>query len=124
MKPVEKYFETHSPEYLTEDAEFTDMHTMEVTKGRDAIGKMLHYMYHEAFDAQAIVENTIVTDDKALLEATFKGRHIGEFLGIPATKKKVEVPLIVSYDLEGSLVKKARIYLLKSVLIKQLIDEG
>ena len=88
--------------------------------GREQIGGMLHYMYHVAFDAKAEIINTVVTEDRALLEANFKGRHIGEFAGLQPTNKEVNVPLCVSYDLENGLVKKARIYMLGDVLMRQL----
>ncbi len=45
------------------------MGTGEETKGREAIGQMLHYMYHVAFDAKADVHNTIITEQSALMES-------------------------------------------------------
>ena len=84
-KPVEKYFETHDSKYLAEDAVFINMGTTELTIGREAIGNMLNHIYHIAFDARADITNTIVTENKAVLEANFIGKHIGEFAGIPAS---------------------------------------
>ena len=117
---VNAYFQTHDTKYLTDDVEFTDLTTGQVTKGREAVGQMLHHIYHEAFDAHAEIINTIVTGDKAVLEATFTGKHIGEFAGVAATGKEVKVPLCVVYDLSGDKIKRARIYLLASVLFQQL----
>jgi len=120
-KKIEKYFESHDTKYLTEDAVFINMGTNELTIGREAIGNMLHYIYHVAFEAHAEITNTIVTDNKAVLETNFVGKHIGEFAGFPATGKKVKVPLCVSYDLdENGLIKVARIYMLESVMMQQL----
>src|SRR6478672_5854966 len=96
---VEEYFKSHDVKHVSDDAVFNNMSTGEELRGRKAIGEMLHYMYHVAFDAKAIVLNTIVTEKSALLEATFKGKHIGEFAGIAATNAEVNVPLCVSYDL-------------------------
>ena len=117
---MQAYLRTHDVQYVAEDAVFVNMSTGEETVGREAIGQMLHFIYHVAFDAKAETINSIITEDKALLEANFIGTHIGELGGIPATNKKVKVPLIVSYDLENGLVKKARIYMLESVMMKQL----
>ena len=117
---VKTYFQTHDVKYVTEDAVFKNLGTGEEYVGREQIGGMLHYMYHLAFDAKAEIINTVVTEDKALLEANFKGRHIGEFAGLQPTSKEVNVPLSVSYDLENGLVKKARIYMLGDVLMRQL----
>lgn len=117
---MEAYMTTHDVQYVAEDAVFVNMSTGEETVGREAIGQMLHFIYHVAFDAKAELVNSIITEDKALLEANFIGTHIGELGDIPATNKKVNVPLIVSYDLENGLIKKARIYMLDSVMMKQL----
>lgn len=120
-KSIEKYFETHDSKYLTEDTVFVNMNNSELTIGRDAVGKMLHYIYHVAFDAHAEITNTIVTDNKAVLEANFVGKHIGDFAGIPATGRNVKVPLCVTYDLdEDGLIKVARVYMLESVMMQQL----
>src|SRR5687767_3414919 len=77
--------ETHDVKYVAEDAIFRNLGTGEEYKGREAIGGMLHFIYHVAFDARAEVTNYIITEDKAMLEGLFKGRHIGEFAGIAPT---------------------------------------
>ncbi len=96
------------------------MGTGEETKGRDAIAGMLHYMYHIAFDAKGEIVNTIITEDMAVLEATFKGKHIGEFAGMPPTNKEVNVPLCITYDIKDGFIKQAKIYMLGDVLMRQL----
>ena len=119
-KPIEHYFETHDTKYLTEDVVFINMGTSELTIGREAVGNMLHYIYHVAFDAHAEIINTIVCDNKAVLEANFIGKHIGEFAGVPATNKSVNAPLCVTYDLENGLIKVARVYMMVGIIIEQL----
>ena len=49
-KNVEAYFNTHDVQYVTEDAVFVSMDTGKETHGREAIGQMLYYFYHVAFD--------------------------------------------------------------------------
>ena len=119
-KNMEAFFKTHDVQYVTQDAVFINMGSGQKTEGREAIGKMLHYLYHVAFDAQLIFTNSIITEDKAMVEGFFKGIHIGEFAGIPASNKRVDVPLCVTYDLEHGLIKKASFYMLGDVMIKQL----
>ncbi|MGZ5189689.1 MAG: ester cyclase [Flavisolibacter sp.] len=114
------YFETHDVKYVTEDASFKNLSTGEVHTGRAEIGAMLHFIYHVAFDAKAEMKNYFFTENKAVVEGFFKGRHIGELAGIPATNKEVNVPLCVTYDLENGLIKEARIYMLSSVMMEQL----
>ena len=118
---MEQYFKTHDTSYVAENTVFINMTTGEEVKGRQAVADMLHYIYHVAFDAKAIVINTVITEKNALLEASFVGKHIGEFAGISATGKEVYVPLCVTYDLNSEgLIEKARIYMLADVMIKQL----
>lgn len=123
-KNMEAYFKTHDIQYVAEDAVFVNMGTGEETKGREAIGNMLHYVYHVAFDARADMKNWIVTEDKAMVEGDFIGKHIAEFAGIVPAGKEVNVPLCVTYDLEDGLIKKARIYMLGDVLMKQISGDN
>jgi len=119
---VEAFFATHDVQYVAEDVVYTSLNTGEKTVGRDEVGQMLHYIYHVAFDAKAEIINTIITEDHALLEANIKGKHIGEFAGVAPTNKEVNIPVCVSYDLEDGLIKRARIYMLVDVLMKQLTN--
>ena len=117
---LENFAKTHDAKYVAEDAVFKNMGTGEETKGREAIAGLLQYLYHIAFDARAEVINMVITEDKAVLEGSFKGKHIGEFAGLAATNKEVDVPLCVSYDIENGLIKYARIYMLSDVLMQHL----
>lgn len=119
-KNMEAYFDTHDVKYVTEDAVFINMGTGEETRGREAIGQMLHYIYHVAFDAKAEFDGSIITEERAMVEGFFRGKHIGEFAGIPATHKEVKVPLCVTYKLKDGLIKEARIYMLGDVMMRQL----
>ena len=117
---IENYLATHDVKYVAEDAVFKHLGTGDEYKGREAIAGMLQYMYHVAFDAKAEVTNKIITEKKAMFEGVFRGKHIGEFAGLPATNKDVNVPICVVYDLEDGLIKKGRIYFLGDVLMQQL----
>jgi len=121
-KNMEAYLETHDVKYAAEDAVFTHLGTGDEYKGREEIAGMLHYMYHIAFDARAEFKNKIITEDKAMAEGRFIGRHIGEFAGLQPTNKEVNVPICLTYDLEDGLIKKARIYMLTDVMMKQLSE--
>lgn len=119
---MEAFFATHDVQYVAEDAVYISMNTGEKTVGREAVGQMLHYIYHVAFDARAEIRNTILTENKAVLEMDFIGKHIGEFAGVQSTGKQVKVPITIVYDLENGLIKEARIYMLMDVMMKQLTN--
>jgi steroid delta-isomerase-like uncharacterized protein len=105
---------------MADDVVFTVMATGQESRGRDGIQQMLTYFYHQAFDATAEVGLTIYTDDHAVLEGFFVGRHTGEFAGIPATNRSVRVPLCVVYDLVGGQITRGRIYFEIPALVAQL----
>ena len=109
---------------MADDVVFTNMATGEDHHGRDAVGGMLNYMYHVAFDATAESKNLIIDEGRAVFEADFVGRHIGEFAGIPATNKQVKVPLCVVYDLANDKITRGRIYFQVPALFKQLNPES
>jgi hypothetical protein len=118
---LQSYFETHDVnKYVAEDAVFRNLSTGEVHKGRAEIGGMLHFIYHVAFDAKGEVRNYVVDENKAVVEAYFKGRHIGELNGIKATNKEVDVPMCIVYDLKDGLIQEGRIYMLGEVMMTQL----
>ncbi len=124
IENVEAFIKTHDVIYVAENAVFKNMSTGEEIIGRNAIAVLLNYLYHVAFEAKAIVNNIVITKDHALLEATFSGKHIGEFAGIAATGNQVNVPLCVTYDLnEDGLIQYGRIYMLTDVMMHQLKNE-
>lgn len=114
------YFQTHDVKYIAEDAVFKNISTGETHKGRAEVGAMLHFMYHVAFDARLEIINQYVTEDMAVVEGFFKGRHIGEIGGMPASNKEVDVPICLVYDLKEGLIQKARIYFQTDILMKQV----
>ncbi|HSR17350.1 MAG TPA: ester cyclase [Ignavibacteriaceae bacterium] len=105
---------------MAEDVVFTIMATGQEHRKPSGVLQMLNYFYHIAFEAVAETKNTFFSDGKAVFEADFVGKHIGEFAGIPPTNKDVRVPLCVVYDLEGDLIKRGRVYFEMPVLFKQL----
>lgn len=108
---------------MAEDVVFTHMATGDEHHGPDGVSQMLNYIYHTAFDAEAELKNLFFAEGKAVFEADFVGKHIGEFAGIPATNKNVRVPLCVVYDLENDQIKRGRVYFEMPVLLKQLNEE-
>jgi len=117
-----RYFnaEHNDVSMLAEDVVFTLMATGQESNGHEEVLGMMNYLYHVAFDAIAKTRITIFDENNAVLEANFIGKHIGEFNGIPATGKNVNVPLCVVYDLENNQIKRARIYFETPALLQQL----
>jgi steroid delta-isomerase-like uncharacterized protein len=104
---------------MAPDVVFTNMATGDEHRGPDAVKGMLHYIYHVAFDARAETRNMVFADGQAVLEADFVGTHIGDFAGVPATRKAVRVPLCVVYDLKGDQITRGRVYFETPAFFKQ-----
>lgn len=109
---MERYLASgHSDlEIMAPDVCFTVMATGQEFRGPGAIAAMLAYFYQQAFEAQAVNERLLIGAGHAVGEWDFVGRHTGEFAGVPATGKTVNVPLAVSYDLADGKVVAGRVY--------------
>ena len=105
---------------MADDVVFTTMSSGQEHHGREAVRAMLRHMYHVAFDAHAEVRTVVCERDHAVLEGLFVGRHIGEFAGIPPTRRDVRVPLCVVYDVTNAGIRRARVYFETPVLLSQL----
>jgi len=105
---------------MAPDVVFRIMATGQEHRGPEGVAQMLQYFYHIAFDATAEARNLIVSDGKAVWEGDFVGKHIGEFMGIPATNKNVRVPLCVVYDVVDDKITAGRVYLEAPALMAQL----
>ncbi len=60
-----------------------------------------------AFDGFRMnIEEVIAEGDRVSVRATTSGTHRGEFMGIPATGKQLNVPLADYFRIEGGKVKE------------------
>ena len=107
---------------LREDVALTMMETGEVTRGRASVATLLSYLHRAAFAAPPAVSTLVVEADRALIEAVFAGRHLGEFAGILPTGRTVRLPYVVAYDLDVATdtIRAMRLYLPLDMLIRQL----
>lgn len=65
-----------------------------VPRDREGV-KMLSSMLRSAFpDLKASVEDIIAVGDKVVVRMTWSGTHRGEFMGVPATGKRVSIGVI------------------------------
>lgn len=77
-------------------------------------------LHHEQFDAKPELTTLVAGEGTAAAELMFAGTHTGEFAGIAATGKAVEVPYSVFYQLSGGKITDLRIYALAEGLVQQL----
>jgi predicted ester cyclase len=119
-----RYLEAHDENMLSQDAVFTMMATGHQTRGREAIGQMLHAFYHEYFEAEALLKDLLIAEDQACFEAEFAGRQVREFAGIAPTGKEICVPFCVVYELAHGKITRGRIYFETEALRQQACTAG
>jgi steroid delta-isomerase-like uncharacterized protein len=107
-------------DYFTDDVTWTTVGTEQRMQGREPVRDFLVWMHSQAFDARPKVKTLVVDDGQAALEADFIGTHIGEFLGMAATGKSVQVPYCVVYDLRDDKIAALRAYIPMELFAQQL----
>jgi predicted ester cyclase len=106
--------------FFTDDVVFTIVGVGPEIRGREAVKQTIDQLHTEAFDLQLELRNLVFGDTGAAVEANFIGTHKGEFAGIPATHRRVDVPYSVIYDLDGEKISALRIYMPMHLLFEQL----
>jgi predicted ester cyclase len=110
----------HYGRFFADEIEFEVMGTVQRTRGPAAAEQAIRFLHEVAFDAQPEITNILVDEDGAAAEATFVGRHIGEFAGIAATGNAVRVPYSVFYNLSDGMITALRIYMPMEQLLAQI----
>ena len=83
---------------------------------KDVIG-----MLRTAFpDIRWVIEETIASGEKVVTRFKWSGTHRGDFLGVPATGRKVAVPGVVIDRLSGGRMADSRILMDTLGLMQQL----
>jgi len=110
--------------HLAEDATFEIMGTPQKVSGRDAVRDTIVWLHTQAFDARPKLRTLITGDGEAVVEAGFVGTHTGEFLGIAATGRPVDVPYCVMYDVQGDKITTLRAYMSMDLFVQQINRDG
>lgn len=87
-----------------------DLVEHEVTPGipptRDGVKQMFAGMRAAFPDFELVADDMIAEGDKVFVRATMRGTHRGDFMGIPASGKKVTVPVADFFRIsEGKFVE-------------------
>jgi predicted ester cyclase len=106
--------------YLTDDIVVTFMGTDRVITGREAVRTTITFMHQQAFRSHIAATTIVCGEANAMIEARFKGTHVGEFEGIPATHRQIDVPYAVAYDLRGDKISALRLYFPLELLMRQI----
>jgi steroid delta-isomerase-like uncharacterized protein len=107
-------------DYFSDDVTWTTVGANQELQGRQPVRDFLIWMHTQAFDAHPKVKTLVIGDGHAALEADLVGIHTGEFLGMAATGKSVQVPYCVVYDLRSDRIVALRAYIPMDLFAQQL----
>lgn len=69
---------------------------------------------------ELLIDEITAEGDRVIVRARLKGRHEGEFNGIPPTYKEVDMPLVVSYEIENRKIVSHWLIADQLVMLEQL----
>lgn len=107
------YWSGHgSADVIAEDAVFHELASKRDYRGKAEIGEMFHWFYEVALDAHSVPRKLILDEeeDAVAIAGRVIGRHTGEFAGVPATGKEINVHMCVTYALRDGQIREAWIY--------------
>jgi len=89
--------------------------------GRDGVRQFYKQLMAALPDLEIEVRQRYVADEAILVEVMIRGTHLGEWKGLPATGRRVELPLcgIYTFDAEDRLAGE-RIYYDRGTVLRQL----
>ena len=90
-----------------------------VHQGREAAEKALRAIFTAFLDLTVTIEHLLIDGENVASVLTLEGTHIGDFLGIPPTGKRFQMPAVFFYQLEnGKIVRERRIYDFTGLLLQ------
>ena len=102
-------------------AQYDDEAWGEHYKGIDGVRQFYEQLMKALPDLEIEIVRRHVTDDAVLLEVMIRGTQLGEWRGLPATGRRVEIPLcgVYTFDSEDRLAGE-RIYYDRATVLQQL----
>jgi steroid delta-isomerase-like uncharacterized protein len=79
-----------------------------VLEGRGDIERIYRVWFAAFADIVFTVEDLIIEDDRAALLGRVTGRHSGEFFGMPATNRRIDVACGFFYRFDDALIAHER----------------
>ena len=79
-------------------------------KGSDAIRQSYHSLFRIFPDWDYQSQDLLVCDDRAAESFIVRATHVGEFLGVAGTKKKIEIQGARMFELRDNLIARERRY--------------
>ncbi|HKW19014.1 MAG TPA: ester cyclase [Terriglobales bacterium] len=104
-----------------EVARYDDEPWGEHHKGKDGVRSFYSSLMKALPDLQIVVQRRYITDDAIIVEVLIRGTHLGVWRDLPATGRRVELPLcgVYTFD-ENDRLAGERIYYDRGTVLRQL----
>jgi steroid delta-isomerase-like uncharacterized protein len=107
-------------ETLTADCVFEDMALHMRVTGQQAAADYYQRWWNGFSDLTWVPQRRGFTEDGVVAELIVRGRHDGEYLGIPPTGRTIELPVAILVSFADGLMASERLYYDLATLLRQL----
>lgn len=107
---VRKWFEAlsrHDVDVVADMVAGDFIHNSSTNQDRDGVRAELDYWFSAFPDASVSVEDLIAEADRVVARVTSSGTHGGEFMGSPATGKRISVQEVDIFRIENGKIAEA-----------------
>lgn len=90
-----------------------------LARGREAIAQVFQAYFTAFPDLETQPGDVLIDGNRAAVMATFTGTDRGGFMGLPATGRRVKIPVVFFYEFkDGHITRDRRVYDFTSVLLQ------
>jgi steroid delta-isomerase-like uncharacterized protein len=88
--------------------------------GAQAVGELLSGLFKGFPDFTVEIVKTHHSDDAVILEVKMKGTHLGDWAGLKATGREMNVPVACIFEFDGNRLVCEKVYFDMATLMNQL----
>jgi steroid delta-isomerase-like uncharacterized protein len=88
--------------------------------GADAVRDLLFGIFAGFPDFKVEIDKTHHSEDAVILEIRMKGTHLGDWAGIKATGRSMDVPVACIFEFDGDRLNCEKVYFDMATLVNQL----
>ncbi|HLF26030.1 MAG TPA: ester cyclase [Anaerolineae bacterium] len=105
---------------LCDEPVYTIMATGEEHRGKDAVAAFYRGLFEAAPDATFDLINVFVAEEGVVEESVLRGTHRGKWMGVEATGRQIQLPLIIVFPMKNGQILGERLYFDLGTLLKSL----
>ena len=88
--------------------------------GADAVRELLSGIFAGFPDFKVEIDKTHHSEDAVILEVRMKGTHLGDWAGIKATGRSMDVPVACIFEFDEDRLNCEKVYFDMATLVNQL----